>query len=79
MIGSPWDEDKAMMSRWGLEGMQSFEQTSVAKKEGSRLQASGLEPVSGSWISEYSQNQEFCTAEISQFQNLIISVVRCDI
>jgi len=31
---SPWDEDKAMMSRWGLEGMQSFEQVSVARKEG---------------------------------------------
>ncbi|RDB29273.1 Biotin synthase [Hypsizygus marmoreus] len=36
---SPWDEDKAMMGRWGLEGMQSFEQTSVAQKEGSRLEA----------------------------------------
>ncbi|KAJ7071323.1 biotin synthase [Mycena amicta] len=24
---SPWDEDKTMMSRWGLSGMQSFEQT----------------------------------------------------
>ncbi|KIJ21529.1 hypothetical protein PAXINDRAFT_165003 [Paxillus involutus ATCC 200175] len=31
---SPWDEDKAMMSRWGLEGMGSFEQKSVARKEG---------------------------------------------
>lgn len=30
---SPWDEDKAMMSRWGLEGMGSFEQKSVARKE----------------------------------------------
>ncbi|KAH9075774.1 biotin synthase [Lactarius deliciosus] len=30
---SPWDEDKAMMSRWGLEGMRSFEQKSVARKE----------------------------------------------
>jgi len=35
---SPWDEDKAMMSRWGLEGMRSFEQASVAKKEGARLE-----------------------------------------
>ncbi|KAG1755023.1 biotin synthase [Suillus paluster] len=34
---SPWDEDKAMMGRWGLEGMQSFEQASVARKEGSAL------------------------------------------
>ncbi|CAL1696443.1 unnamed protein product [Somion occarium] len=34
---SPWDEDKAMMSRWGLEGMRSFEQVNVARKEGSRL------------------------------------------
>ncbi|KAA1468547.1 biotin synthase [Dentipellis sp. KUC8613] len=36
---SPWDEDKAMMNRWGLEGMRSFEQGSVALKEGSRLEA----------------------------------------
>lgn len=26
-----------MMSRWGLEGMRSFEQVNVAKKEGARL------------------------------------------
>ncbi|KAH7923996.1 biotin synthase [Leucogyrophana mollusca] len=31
---SPWDEDKEMMGRWGLEGMQSFAQSSVARKEG---------------------------------------------
>ncbi|KAJ3991141.1 biotin synthase [Lentinula boryana] len=30
---SPWDEDKAMMDRWGLEGMRSFEQVNVARKE----------------------------------------------
>ncbi|KAF5337111.1 hypothetical protein D9611_003222 [Ephemerocybe angulata] len=36
---SPWDEDKAMMSRWGLTGMASFAQNSVATKEGSRLEA----------------------------------------
>ena len=36
--GSPWDEDKAMMDRWGLAGMRSFEQSSVATKEGSRLE-----------------------------------------
>ncbi|PPQ71612.1 hypothetical protein CVT26_010547 [Gymnopilus dilepis] len=36
--GSPWDEDKAMMGRWGLEGMRSFEQVGVAKKEGERLE-----------------------------------------
>ncbi|KAJ3513730.1 hypothetical protein NLJ89_g2787 [Agrocybe chaxingu] len=35
---SPWDEDKAMMARWGLEGMRSFEQISVAKKEAARLE-----------------------------------------
>ncbi|KAG1773065.1 biotin synthase [Suillus occidentalis] len=40
---SPWDEltrtkDKAMMGRWGLEGMQSFEQASVARKEGAALE-----------------------------------------
>jgi hypothetical protein len=47
-IGSPWDEvsfvvsheiysqlsqDKTMMSRWGLEGMRSFEHKNVARKE----------------------------------------------
>ncbi|KAJ6627245.1 hypothetical protein B0H10DRAFT_1941394 [Mycena sp. CBHHK59/15] len=37
---SPWDEDKAMMGRWGLAGMQSFEQTSVARKEGLNLEGS---------------------------------------
>ncbi|TEB39336.1 biotin synthase [Coprinellus micaceus] len=35
---SPWEEDKAMMDRWGLAGMRSFEQSSVATKEGSRLE-----------------------------------------
>ncbi|OCH96644.1 biotin synthase [Obba rivulosa] len=34
---SPWDEDKAMMSRWGLEGMRSFAQDNVARKEGLRI------------------------------------------
>jgi len=34
---SPWEEDKSMMERWGLEGMRSFEQVNVAKKEGERL------------------------------------------
>lgn len=46
--GAPWDEDKAMMGRWGLEGMRSFEQTSVAKKEGSRLEAVKSESVPAS-------------------------------
>jgi biotin synthase len=32
-------QDKAMMGRWGLEGMRSFEQPSVAAKEGDRLLA----------------------------------------
>ncbi|TFY75611.1 hypothetical protein EWM64_g8400, partial [Hericium alpestre] len=36
---SPWDEDKSMMSRWGLEGMASFEQKNVARKEGSMIEA----------------------------------------
>lgn len=31
-----------MMGRWGLEGMQSFEQADVARKEGARLQVEGL-------------------------------------
>ena len=30
---SPWDEDKELMSRWGLQGMRSFEQVGVAAKE----------------------------------------------
>ncbi|KAJ3811836.1 biotin synthase [Lentinula aff. lateritia] len=30
---SPWDEDKAMMDRWGLDGLQSFEHVNVARKE----------------------------------------------
>lgn len=34
---APWDEDKAMMARWGLSGMQSFEQVNVARKEGAAL------------------------------------------
>uniref|UniRef100_A0A0W0FY01 biotin synthase n=1 Tax=Moniliophthora roreri TaxID=221103 RepID=A0A0W0FY01_MONRR len=29
---SPWDEDKAMMGRWGLEGMESFRQANMAEK-----------------------------------------------
>lgn len=45
---SPWDEDKAMMSRWGLEGMRSFEQSSVAQKEGSRLETERPPPASES-------------------------------
>lgn len=31
-----------MMGRWGLNGMQSFEQKSVAKKEGDRLPSAGV-------------------------------------
>ena len=31
-------KDKAMMARWGLDGMRSFEQVSVAKKEGTRIE-----------------------------------------
>ena len=30
-------KDKTMMARWGLEGMRSFEQVNVAKKEEERL------------------------------------------
>lgn len=29
-------QDKAMMERWGLEGMESFEQKGVKAKEGAR-------------------------------------------
>ncbi|THH19720.1 hypothetical protein EW146_g1511 [Bondarzewia mesenterica] len=52
---SPWDEDKAMMSRWGLEGMRSFEQDSVAKKEGARLEPMGQDEQEGL---EPSQSEE---------------------
>ncbi|KIK26599.1 hypothetical protein PISMIDRAFT_94789 [Pisolithus microcarpus 441] len=31
---SPWDVDKAMMDKWGLRGMESFEQKGVARKAG---------------------------------------------
>jgi len=30
---TPWDEDKAMLKRWGLQGMASFDQKSVRTKE----------------------------------------------
>lgn len=43
--GSPWDEDKAMMGRWGLNGMRSFEQVSVARKEGAALTAGAVPPA----------------------------------
>lgn len=33
-----------MMGRWGLEGMRSFEQTSVARKEGDKLALGSEEP-----------------------------------
>lgn len=31
---SGWDDDKAMLGRWGLKGMGSFESTTVRMKEG---------------------------------------------
>ena len=45
-LGSPWDEDKAMMARWGLDGMRSFEQANVARKEGAALDAAAVRPAS---------------------------------
>lgn len=30
---SGWDDDKAMLGRWGLKGMGSFESTTVRAKE----------------------------------------------
>ncbi|PPQ90412.1 hypothetical protein CVT25_014930 [Psilocybe cyanescens] len=39
---SPWDEDKAMMGRWGLSGMRSFEQVGVAEKEAARLEETSI-------------------------------------
>ena len=54
--GSPWDEDKAMMSRWGLDGMRSFEQVNVARKEGSAL-TNGSMPPSADDSGEASQER----------------------
>ncbi|OCB85228.1 biotin synthase [Sanghuangporus baumii] len=44
---SPWDEDKAMMARWGLEGMQSFEQARPSGKE-RRQEAGCLDAIDAS-------------------------------
>jgi biotin synthase len=38
-------QDKAMMKRWGLEGMQSFEQINVARKEDARLENRSNTPL----------------------------------
>jgi len=38
-------QDKAMMGRWGLDGMQSFEQASVARKEGAALESQASRTV----------------------------------
>lgn len=43
---APWDEDKVMMGRWGLTGMASFQQASMARKEGTRLSGNGAENAS---------------------------------
>ncbi|KIY67576.1 biotin synthase [Cylindrobasidium torrendii FP15055 ss-10] len=50
---SPWDEDKAMMERWGLTGMRSFEQVNVARKEGDQLPAleDAQEPAASASVS----------------------------
>ncbi|EKM60862.1 uncharacterized protein PHACADRAFT_247061 [Phanerochaete carnosa HHB-10118-sp] len=42
---SPWDEDKTMMARWGLNGMGSFEQVNVARKEGDALTGGPVPPA----------------------------------
>lgn len=34
---SPWNVDKTMMDKWGLQGMESFEQKSVARKAGAAV------------------------------------------
>ncbi|CAD6967552.1 unnamed protein product [Tilletia controversa] len=34
---SGWDDDKAMLGRWGLEGMGSFESEEVVRREGERV------------------------------------------
>lgn len=57
MPGSPWDEDKAMMTRWGLEGMQSFEQIGVAEKERTRSDISRETAVSGDAVLAFGHAQ----------------------
>lgn len=37
---SPWDEDKTMMGRWGLEGMESFRQVNMTSKGLDKMPAS---------------------------------------
>lgn len=32
-IGSPWDQDKAMLDTWGLSSMKPFDQVGVKHKE----------------------------------------------
>jgi len=38
---SPWDQDKEMMGRWGLEGMRSFEQSRLKDKESPEVSIAG--------------------------------------
>lgn len=33
VIGTPWDQDKTMLDKWGLSGMKPFDQVSVKRKE----------------------------------------------
>lgn len=40
---SGWDEDKAMLGRWGLKGMGSFESATVRLKEGEEALAKTAE------------------------------------
>lgn len=36
-------QDKTMMGKWGLKGMDSFEQKNVARKEDATLRANSVE------------------------------------
>jgi biotin synthase len=44
-------QDKTMMARWGLEGMQSFQQPSVVKKELGRLEGKAVAQSQGARLS----------------------------
>ena len=49
---SGWDEDHAMLGRWGLKGMASFESTTVRMKENhSALEATEARKAGGDQVS----------------------------
>lgn len=51
---SGWDDDKAMLGRWGLKGMGSFESTTVRMKEGKEALAATNERKAAALAAEAS-------------------------